>query len=147
MARSSNPKIEKPGDSRAWYELLYWIKRFRAAPSFEEDERTYKLEVAARVNKARERFQSGSADWEDLLRRAFTRNPNNLTDYRTHDQFLKWMDPTSARCRSALQTLWSAKGPPEERLQSFCDHVPLTVLRALGARGAKRTGSGVSPES
>ena len=134
MARSSNPEVEKPGDSRAWSELLRWIKRFREVPSFEEDERTYKLEIAARVNEAREHFQSGTADWKDPLRHAFTRKPNNLTDYRTHDRFLKWMDPTSALCRSALQALWSAEGPPEERLQSFCNHVSPNGLKSLGER-------------
>ena len=52
-------------------ELLDRIKRCRAHPDFEANEVTYKLEVAAQVNTARERFQSGTAGWEDLLRRAF----------------------------------------------------------------------------
>ena len=115
-------------------ELLYRIKRCRAHPDFEANEVTYKLEVAAKVNMARERFQSGTAGWEDLLRRAFTSKLNNLTNYREHDPFLKWMNSDPDQCRGALHALWSADGPPEERLQGFCDQVPADTLGTLGMR-------------
>ena len=139
MARSSNSEVEKRSDSTAWSELLHWIERFRAAPNFEVDERTYKLEAAGRVATAREHFQSGTAGWEGRLREAFNRDRKPaLVDFRSKDDFLKWVDlwvdPTSAQCRGALQALWSAEGPPEERLQNFCDHVPADVLGALGER-------------
>ena len=120
--------------SEAWSELLYRIERCRAAPNFEPDEVTYKVEVAAKVNAARERFQSGAAGWEDLLRHAFTRKPNNLTNYRSHDPFLKWMNRDADSCRGALHALWSVDGPPEERLQDFCDRVPTEILGTLGGR-------------
>ena len=115
-------------------ELLDRIKRCRAHPDFEANEVTYKLEVAAQVNMARERFQSGTAGWEDLLRRAFTSKLNNLTNWQNHDPFLKWMSADSDQCRGALHALWSADGPPEERLQGFCDQVPADILGTLGAR-------------
>ena len=134
MARSSSPAVEKRRESKAWSELLHRIERCRANRDFEANEVTYKLEVAAKVNMARERFQSGTADWADLLRRAFTSKSNNLTDYRDYDPFLKWMSGESDQCRGALQALWSAGGPPEERLQGFCDQVPAAVLGTLGPR-------------
>ena len=115
-------------------ELLDRIKRCRAHPDFEANEVTYKLEVAAQVNMARERFQSGTAGWEDLLRRAFTSKLNNLTNWQNHDSFLKWMGADSDQCRGALHALWSVEGPPEERLQGFCDQVPADILGTLGPR-------------
>ena len=115
-------------------ELLDHIKRCRAHPDFEAKEVTYKLEVAAQINLARERFQSGAAGWEDLLRHAFTNKLNNLTNWQNHDSFLKWMRAASDQCREALHALWRTNGPPEERLQTFCDHVPADVLGTLGAR-------------
>ena len=115
-------------------ELPDRIKRCRAHPDFEANEVTYKLEVAAQVNMARERFQSGTADWEDLLRRAFTSKLNNLTNWQNHDPFFKWMSADSDQCRGALHALWSADGPPEERLQGFCDQVPADILGTPGAR-------------
>ena len=121
-------------DPQAWSELLHRIEGFRADRNFEANELTYKLEVAAKVNTARQRLQSGTAGWEDLLRHAFTCKLNNLTDFRDHDKFLKWMNRESDQCRGALQALWSAAEPPEERLQSFCDQVPAEILGTLGAR-------------
>ena len=134
MSQAPNPEVETRSDSRAWSELLHWVERFRAAPTFEVDERTYKLETAAKVNTARERFQSGAAGWGDLLSQAFTYTSNNLTNFRNHDPFLKWLNRDPDQCRGALHALWSAAGPPEERLQSFCDQVPAEILGALGAR-------------
>ena len=120
--------------SEAWSALLNRIRGCRAAPSFEADEVTYKVEVAAQVNAARERLRSGAEGWEDLLRHAFNHKLNNLTDYRYHDPFLKWMEREPDRCRDALHALWSVDGPPEERLQGFCDQVPTKSLGTLGGR-------------
>ena len=120
--------------SEAWSALLDQMERCRAASSFEADEVTYKVEVAARVNAARERLRSGAEGWEDLLRRAFTQKPNNLTNFRSHDLFLKWMNREPGQCRDALHALWSVDGSPEERLQGFCDRVPTETLGTLGAR-------------
>ncbi len=123
--------------SEAWAELLHRIERCRAAQNFEADEVTYKVEVAAKVNAARERLRSGAAGWEDLLRHAFTHKLNNLTNYRSHDPFLKWMHREPGQCRDALHALWSVDGrpeEPEERLQGFCDRVPTEILGTLGGR-------------
>ena len=99
--------------SEAWSELLYRIERCRAAPNFEADEVTYKLELAAKVNAARKRLQSGATGWEALLNHAFTDERNNLTNWRSHDPFLKWMKRDADQCRAALHALWSAEGPPD----------------------------------
>ena len=117
MARSSNR-------TRQWSELLHWLKRFRADPDFEKEERTYKVALAARVNEARKRIRSGQADWEDAVRRAFTDKDNNLTGWRTRSRFLEWMERESDTRKGALQALWSTTGPPpppEERLRGFFD--------------------------
>ena len=118
--------------SEAWSDLLRRIERCRADPNF--DEVTYKVEVAAKVNAARERLRSGAAGWEDLLRHAFTHKLNNLTSYHSHDPFLKWIKRDPDQCRTALHALWSAEGSPEERLQGFCDQVPTEILGTLGGR-------------
>ena len=124
--------IPQYGKSQGWSEFLHRVKRCRADPDFEANEVTYKLEVAAKVNAARERLLSGEAGWEDLLRHAFTHKINNLTNFQQHDTFLKWMDRYPGRCRDALLAIWEAEGSPEERLQDFCDQVPDEVLGTLG---------------
>ena len=120
--------------SEAWSELLSRIKRCRAAPNFEADEVTYKVEVAAKVNEARKCLRSGAAGWEDLLRHAFTHKLNNLTHRYDHNPFIEWMKGEPGQCRDALHVLWLTGGSPEERLQGFCDQVPAEILGALGGR-------------
>ena len=122
--------------------MLNRIKRCRATPSFETDEVTYKVEVAAKVNAARERLRLGADGWEDLLRHAFTHKLNNLTNFRSHDPFLKWMNREPGQCRDALHALWSVDAPPEERLQGFCDQVPTEIL---GTQTASRQFSSTNP--
>ena len=128
------PNIQKRGGSQAWSQFLHRIKECRAVPSFQAHEVTYKLEVAAKVNAARESVRSGGAEWQDLLRHAFTHKPNNLTNFRDHDTFLKWMNGEPDQCRDALLALWSTDVSPEERLQGFCDQVPDEILGTLGKR-------------
>ena len=124
--------IERDREPQAWTEFLRRLERCRAHPDFEANEVTYKLEVAAQVKAARERFQSGAEGWEDLLRRAFTSKLNNLTNWRSRNRFVKWMRANTDQCRVALHALWSSNGPPEERLQGFCDEVPTDTLWTLG---------------
>ena len=50
-------------------ELLDRIQRCRAHPDFEANEVTYKLELAAKVNPARQRLQSGTEPYR-VSRRA-----------------------------------------------------------------------------
>ena len=128
------PNNKERDEPQAWSEFLRRIKRCRADPDFQAHEVTYKLEVADNVDAARERFLSGGAEWQSLLRHAFTHKSNNLTNFQAHDTFLKWMHSEPDQCRGALASLWSAEGSPEQRLQGFCDQVPDDILGNLGSR-------------
>ena len=121
-------------EPRVWPKLLHWLERFRADPDFEKMERTYKLEVAAKLNVARELIRSGSEGWEDAVRRAFTDSENNLTAWQAHSTFLEWMDREVDPARRALEALWSTDEMPVNRLRDFFDLVPMNVLGPLGAR-------------
>ena len=128
-------------------ELLDRIKRCRAHPDFEANEVVYKLEVAAQVNMARERFQSGTEGWEDLLRRAFTSKLNNLTNCRTTTRFSNGWVPTRTGaggrctpcgqlkgCRKSVCKASATKSP-----QMFSDARPASEHRDLSADGGGRT--------
>ena len=128
------PNNEEHDGSQPWSEFLNRIEQCREDPDFQAHEVTYKLEVAAKVNAARESLRSGGAGWENLLRRAFTHKSNNLTNFQTHDTFLKWMHSEPDQCRGALSALWSAEGSPVERLQGFFDQIPDEILRTPGSR-------------
>lgn len=74
----------------AWSEFIRWAKRVYEEPDFETRERIYKLEVAAVVAEARTALLTGG-DWRPALQRAFRHTANKLTNWRTHDTFLKWL--------------------------------------------------------
>jgi 5-methylcytosine-specific restriction enzyme B len=54
-----------------WDEFIAWARKFWEDPQFDQHERVYKLEIAARLAEARRAFRSRDPQWQTLLRRAF----------------------------------------------------------------------------
>src|SRR5206468_2818834 len=121
-------------NGKAWKAFLGWLQRFRAIPSFDEDERTYKLELAAKVRQARDALLAKDNGWIDVLKQAFHDGSNNLTQWQVHEKFLTWLDNDRNASASALRALWGSDEAPAERLQSFFDQVPTTGLGPTGER-------------
>jgi hypothetical protein len=117
---------------KAWKAFLDWLQRFRAMPSFDEDERSYKLALASKVREARELAVARDDAWFEALRRAFLDRSNNLTQWQGHDSFLAWLDTDHRESLSALLALWDSDGAPVKRLQSFFDRVPTAGLGPTG---------------
>ena len=73
------------GDSGAgaWDEFVRWARKFYEEPTFDEDERNYKLEAVRPVAEASAGLIAGN-DWRPLLRRGFTsRATTSLTSEPT----------------------------------------------------------------
>lgn len=119
---------------KAWSTFLGWLQRFRAMPTFEADERIYKLDLASKVGEARDLALADDDGWFEALRRAFLDRGNNLTQWQDHDSFLGWLDDDHTASLAALLALWAGDGAPVERLQAFLDHVPTTGLGPTGER-------------
>jgi hypothetical protein len=54
--------------------------------------------------------------------------PNNLTDWRDHDTFLKWVAKFPASARAALLVLWNPKLALDDRVRGFVASVPQDAL-------------------
>jgi hypothetical protein len=121
-------------NGKAWKAFLGWLQRFRAVSSFDGDERTYKLELAARVREARDLAIAADDGWFEALRGAFHNGTNNLTQWQGHEKFLAWADDDRGAGLATLQKLWTGSDPPVERLQAFFDQVPTTGLGPVGER-------------
>ena len=89
-----------------WEPFLYWAQRLYEHESFDEDERDYKLVVAANASASREALEAGEEDWFDLLRKAFG-PPNNLTSFYAHAPFLDWCRDERDAAAEFLRVLWS----------------------------------------
>jgi len=115
-----------------WDKFVRWAKRLYADPHFDEAERDYKLEIAARVAGVREQLRAGNSGWQTDLKRSFGA-PNNLTYFIVHSQFLAWVETNLADAERALLSLWDGPEPTVERVQAFCDTLRATIA-SPGAR-------------
>jgi 5-methylcytosine-specific restriction protein B len=119
-------------NEKPWHTFLDWLKRFRALPGFESEERTYKLELAAKLGAARQLVLAGDDGWHDALVGAFRDRNNNLTDWRRQQSFLDWLADDPDASRAALMLLWSGSDTPTKRLRLFLDKLPPEVLGPTG---------------
>jgi MoxR-like ATPase len=106
-----------------WTALVRWGARLRDSVDLAEMERTYKLEGAQALARAR---QSGAP--EDL--RAALRGLN-LVDWRVADTFLRWLADTED-ARDSLTDLWTDAGPLS--VDRFLGRLPDSAVGGSGAR-------------
>jgi hypothetical protein len=115
-----------------WSAFVDWGARLYKESRFDENEREYKLQIAANVALARRQLLEAQ-EWFDALKRAFG-PPNNLTHWRTHDDFLGWCKQNPAAAADALESVWSSETSVAVALARFDRRVPRTVLEGAGTR-------------
>ena len=117
-----------------WAEVVSWSKRLFDDESFDDTERTYKIELAGLISEARDALLADREDWIDLLRRAFRSSRNNLTDYRAHDRFLEWLTAHPAEGAAALELLWRDPDSEDPRINEFLAALPKEAVTGTGTR-------------
>lgn len=115
-----------------WEPFLHWAQRLYERPTFDEEERRYKIEIAERVAAARDAFR-GNGEWLPLLRRAFAR-PNNLTNHHEHEPFLNWCRTDPGGVRALLQMAWVDEEPILDPIAYELRSVAGEVIRSPAAR-------------
>jgi hypothetical protein len=123
-------------DSTGWDGFVHWGRLHYEASDWDAQERDYKRELASAMREARNATLANADDWQKLIRRAFTYRTktthNNITNFRVHDRFLKWMQRDPEAAKDALIHLWAE--PEETCIQSFMDRLPTDVLSGRGTR-------------
>jgi hypothetical protein len=106
---------------------------------FDRNERSYKLQVAERIEAALAAVGNGG-EYLPLLKRAFQR-PNNLTSHRVHGPFLRWAEEHQDSARMALGHFVSGgdwhlapKEGPERRIDGFLHALPNNIVQGPGNR-------------
>lgn len=118
----------------AWAEFLKWIRALRALPDFDQSERDYKLQAARALDVGRRAVLDAAPDWVSVFVKAFKNRHNNLTDYRYHNPFLRWVQADPDAGRTALLALWSEAASAPERIDGFVSALHPGVLDQRGAR-------------
>jgi dynein-related subfamily AAA family protein len=127
VKRLWSPKADK------WAAFVRWARKFYEWDGFGENERDYKLEIAARLERAKDVLLGGEEDWTRKLKEAFW-SRNNLADWRQSQPFLKWCETNTEAAGEALRALWDESSPILERVGRFSELLPREVLNGSGGR-------------
>ncbi len=120
-------------EENGWDAFVKWAKKFYEWEGFEENERDFKLEIAARLKRAKNALLGGEEDWTKRLREAFWAR-NNLIFYMQRQDFLKWCETSTEAAGEALRALWDESSPILERVGRFSELLPRKVLSGSGGR-------------
>lgn len=118
-------------DNKKWAAFVAWCERFHALPTFDQDERAYKLDAIGRMIAGKQAWQDRQDGWPDGVAKGFRNADNNLTLWRSHGEFAKWVLADPEAGSTALEQIW-ASGPVDERIDAFAAALPDDVVSTLG---------------
>ncbi|MDP9474898.1 MAG: AAA family ATPase [Actinomycetota bacterium] len=116
-----------------WDGFVRWAGKFYEWEGFDENERDYKLQIAADLKEAKDALLTGEEAWTKELKEAFG-SQNNLTHWRQSQPFLKWCEKYPEIAQEALRSLWNDSVRIFERIGSFSELLPKEVLSGRGGR-------------
>ena len=120
-------------EENEWDAFVRWARKFYEWDGFDENERNYKLEVAARLEEAKDALFREDSDWTKKLKKAFG-PPNNLAHWRQSQPFLKWCEMNTEATEEALRALWNDSAPILERIRNFSELLPKEIVSGRGGR-------------
>ncbi|MCU1498534.1 MAG: hypothetical protein JWM47_2487 [Acidimicrobiales bacterium] len=121
-------------DAKRWRQFLGWCRRFRSLDSFDDDERTYKLQAVERLRLGRQAWLDQDPDWPQTVAKGFRNSDNNLTLWRVHGEFLTWLLERPAEGSAVLAELWGTDRPASVRLDRFSQALPADLITTRGER-------------
>ena len=111
-------KVER---AQLWDQFLAHAKRARAKPTFDGEERDWKLSVAAQLRDAFEAARDGG-DWVGIVNRVFSTGLDfNLTVPSHKKWFRTWAEAEPEALGAALAGFLNADAAPEERFAVFAN--------------------------
>lgn len=120
------------GEESEWSAFTRWARKFTEWERFDEIERSFKLEVASRLEKTKVALLSDEA-WTQKLKEAFWYK-NNLISRWDRRSFLKWCEESPAAAEKALRSLWGDSMSLPERIKMFSHLLPKEVVSGRGGK-------------
>lgn len=130
-----NTKPPKSDTNNRWDLFIEMAERVKETPGFDQSERDYKLAIAEKLRSVADLVRRNVSEWLGDLRKAFA-PPNNLTPWQLHDRFLSWCEQSPENGLKALKTIWNQEGHTLDRIRSFCELLPKSVIKGTGGRTA-----------
>ena len=126
-------RIWKESAPRRWQETVEWAACLQDTLDLYEQERAYKLRIAAKLRVAREGLLAGESEWLERLRAACTDSENNLVSWRVLDRFLGWCDGHERQAVDLVGGLWHATAV-SAAIRDFLAALPQEALAGAGTR-------------
>lgn len=115
-------------DTTPWGQFVTWAAKFYEAPDFDENERDYKLEVAAEVTRALTERDAAR------LSSALRSNRNNLLPPMNKVRLREWLETDAASALKAFTAAADVSQPLARRLRAFLDALPREMISGLHSR-------------
>ncbi len=116
-----------------WQPVVDAAAQFLEVPDFEDQERGYKLEVAASVGELAAAVQSGG-DVQAALTAALRHKRNNLLSWQLVDTYLKWAKSKPVESTAGLEAAFDSSVTHREALERYLNHLPNEVASGRGTR-------------
>ena len=119
-------------DSEAFDTYLLEAQGYIDSGRLDSEEMDYKLKIVENLGQVRQEVLSGGQGLPSLMKKTLN---NNLTEWRTRNVFVDWLESRPEEGLRALEVLWADDGtPPGERIRAFVDCLPKSLSRGVGVR-------------
>jgi hypothetical protein len=140
-----------PVAAERWKDFIEWARRARAKPTFDREERDYRLAVAAAVRDLTEAARDGLPLAERIAAVGERARASRevILPPRVFGELRAWVDSEPARAARALRPFASLAADPAARLERFMAEVvrdPQADLSHDGAQVGALLNFGASPE-
>ncbi len=129
--------MSKPADS-SWDAFIGWAKRYWERPSFDAEERDYKLVLAGRLREARLAADASTPERIEKLNAVFRHKDKeaeqNIVRWQDYTLYLKWAEASEAEFIRGLSGLWQPDASAEERIRAFLGVLPGEVVTSPSSR-------------
>ncbi|MGM0558834.1 MAG: AAA family ATPase [Myxococcota bacterium] len=121
-------------DASRWSEYVRWAKKLADLPDFDENEREYKLEAAAKFAAARGAVRNNSSEWLEKTLDAVKEVTGNPIYAGNGAAFQRWLNDHSDDARALLASVWKQADEPLDALEAFLEKLPESVVSGANSR-------------
>ena len=125
--------IWNPTESRkAWDRFVDQARAFVDTGIVDSQENDYKIEIGEKLEEARRAVLAGANNWADLVKRGLI---GNLIYSIQLAKLRDWVNASPDNALRSLQAIWTKdQVSVPDRIRTFIDLLPLSVVSGLGTR-------------
>ena len=127
-------------DGKKWDRYITMAQKYIETGNLDSDEINYKREIGKNTTEACRALLDNDVRWVELLKKAL--RPNHPVSWRALYDFNQWCRQSQVQASEALKAIWSEPDstlPVTERIRSFSERLPQSVIPGKRSRGTRTT--------